>query len=531
MAVADARDGLAGRDEGEGSDQLLDKAAARDVRTVTKGGAVQIAGQLSSRGLSSIFIFLAFRVLGSAGVGLYRSVIQVAHIAGQLGLLGFNYASMRWISRARARGEPGGVRGAARLGLSTVAVASTLVAVGLFFLAPSIADRFADPGVDPSEFEDLIRLSIGFVPLFALMQVLRYCTQAYKTMVPSVVAGNIVQPTVSFLLSVVALAIGLDVAGVVGSVVISMGAGAAAAALYFRRMLTDEERAAAPKKEFGPMLRFALPQAGSSLLGVQTLGLGIILLSAYNSNEETGFFVLALALQGGGTVFLSGIVNIWAPVVSDLYDRNAIDRLGALYQTITRWVGTFSFPVYAALILEPDLFAEVFGGAEGAGAVPVVAILAAGNIFYSGTGPTGYVISMSGRPGVNFINSLVAIGLYIAIGIPVAREHGAVGIAIVDSSVTALVNSARVIEARILVGVQPFGRTFYKPVLATMVGASSLLLWRLVPGDSIPLEIAGVAVASVVYLAALSLFGTDPEEQYVWREIRGRAARSLRRNR
>ena len=527
--MADSGDDLASRDEGEGSDQLLDKATARDVKTVTKGGAVQIAGQLSQRGLSSIFTFIAFRVLGSGGVGLYRSVIQVAHIAGQLGLLGFNYASMRWISRARARGEPGGVRGAARVGLTTAGVASVLVAVGLFFFATPIAERFADPGVDPSEFEGLIRLSIGFVPLFAIMQVLRYCTQAYKTMVPSVVAGNIVQPAVSFVLSVAALAVGLDIAGVVGSVVISMGAGALAAALYFRRMLTDEERAAAPKREFGPMLRFALPQAGSSLLGVQTLGLGIILLSAYNTNDQTGFFVLALALQGAGTVFLSGIVNIWAPVVSDLYDRNAIDRLGALYQTITRWVGTFSFPVYAVLILEPDLFANVFGGSEGAGAAPVVAILAAGNIFYSGTGPTGYVISMSGRPGVNFINSLVAIGLYLAIGIPVARDHGAVGIAIVDSAVTAVVNSARVIEARIFVGVQPFGRTFYQPVLATLAAAGVLLLWRLVPGDSIPVEMAGVAIAGIVYLTALSLLGTDPEERYVWESIRGRAARSFRR--
>ena len=56
-----------------------------------------------------------------------------------------------------------------------------------------------------------------------------------------------------------------------------------------------------------------------------------------------------------------------------------------------------------------------------------------------------------------------------------------------------------------------------------LVGAAVLLLWRLVPGDSIPIEIAGLVLASVVYVATLARLGIDPEERHVFDRIKQRA--------
>jgi hypothetical protein len=50
-----------------------------------------------------------------------------------------------------------------------------------------------------------------------------------------------------------------------------------------------------------------------------------------------------------------------------------------------------------------------------------------------------------------------------------------------------------------------------------------LLAWRLIPGDDVWLEAAGVTVAAVVYLGTLKALGIDPEEQMVWNRIRKRA--------
>jgi O-antigen/teichoic acid export membrane protein len=515
--VSDRNDPL--REEG------LAPEVAADVRTIAKGGAVQIAGQATQNGLSFFFAAIAIRILGAAGFGLYRQVAQVLALCGQLGLAGFNYASVRFISLARANRDHAAVRGAARVGVTGALVASAIAATVLVLGARPLAAQFADRPADAHDIARLMRLGAAYVPLFAVMQVLRYCTQAYKTMVPSVVVGNIVQPLVRFVVGVAALLAGFAVAGAVTSLVASVAVGASAAAFYFHRMPTLEERSARPRPPVAEMVRFALPQAGASLLGIQTLGLGIIVLGIFSRDRQVGLFAIALALQGPGTLFLGGIVNIWAPVVSDLHGRGEIERLGDLYQTINRWIATFSFPVFVALILEPGLFVRFFGGSEAAGATSVVAILAAGNIFYTGTGPTGYVISMTGRPAVNFANSVVAVGLYFVLGASLASRYGAVGMAWVDAGVTAAVNIARVVEAKLLVGVQPFGRTFVKPVLATAAGTAVLLAWRLVAGEGTVLEIAGLTLAAVVYLGTLLALGVDPEERMVLDRIKGRALR------
>ena len=503
----------------------LSKEAAEDVRTVAKGGAVQVVGQFSQRGLSFVFQAIAYRILGQSPYGLFRQVSQVLTIAGQLGLAGFNYASMRWIARARAAGQPGGVRGAAKVGAWASVIGSAIVVTGLLLLAETLGSSFGDSAVDDAEFARLFRIGAAYVPFFALLQVFRYCTQAYKTMVPSVTAGNVVQPTIRFVLGTALLLAGFEVAGAIVSLVVSVGISAVVAFWFFHRMMTEAERTATPIRETGAMVRFALPQAGASLLGIQSLGLGILLLGLLEDNAAAGAFGVALSLQGPANIFLGGIVNIWAPIVSDLHEKGEIARLDGLYKTINRWIATFSFPVAAALIVEADLFTRLFGGEEGVAAAPAVAALAVGNIFYTGTGPTGYVISMTGRPFVNLINSIVAVLLYVGLGLLVVPDHGFVGMAWVDSGVTAVVNMARVVQAKWIVGVQPFGRTFYKPVAATLAGAAVLVPWSLFADDNLYLEIAGIAAGAAVYLLMLKLFGLDPEEQHVWKRIRKRAFR------
>jgi O-antigen/teichoic acid export membrane protein len=514
---------------GDSLEPARSASAAADVRTIARGGAVQIAGQFSQRGLAFLFTAIAVRILGAAGYGVYRQVAQVLAVAGQVGLAGFNYAAMRFIARARAAGDHSGVRPAARVGMVGAAVGSAVAVLVLVVAAAPIATAFADSPSDATAIAGYLRLGAAYVPAFALMQVLRYCTQAYKTMVPSVVAGNIVQPLVRFGAGVAALVGGLAVAGAVTSLVVSVAAGALAAAFYLRRLLPEPEPRTRGRRPVHEMVRFALPQAGSSLLGIQTLGLGVIVLGLFSGDAQVGLFGVSLSLQGPGTIFLGGIVNIWAPVVSDLHERGELQRLRSLYQTINRWTATFSFPVFAALALEPDLFVRFFAGPDGRGAAPVVALLAAGNFFYTGTGPTGYVLSMTGRPGVNLLNSIVAVAAYVGLGAWVVPEHGALGMAAVDALVTALVNTARVVEARLLVGVQPFGRTFFKPVVATLAGALVLLGWRLLPARGSAVEIAGLAAAGLVYVVVLRRLGIDPEERMVLDRVRRRAFRRGRR--
>ena len=358
-------------------------------------------------------------------------------------------------------------------------------------------------------------------------------------MLPSVVAGNIVQPAFRFVVGSAILGFGVFVwdvsretltAAVILTLAASYGVGALVARWYFGKMLTAEERGAAAHGEPRAMTRFALPQAGASLLGIQTLGLGILLLGRYAGPAEVAAFAIALSLQGPANGFLGGIVNIWAPMVSDLHERGDIDRLSSLYKTTNRWIFTFSFPVTISLLIVPDFYVRLYAGDQTSVAVSVVAVLAIGNLFYTGTGPTGYVISMTGHPHINLINSVVSVIAYVGLGVLIVPEHGALGMAAVDAGVTAAVNTVRIFQAWRLLGIQPYGSTFFKPVVAGLAGGAVLLAFRLLLGSAILVSAAGLVAGAIVYLVVLKLLGLDEEERFVLDGIRRRISRSGRKS-
>jgi O-antigen/teichoic acid export membrane protein len=206
------------------------------------------------------FVAVAVRLLGADEYGLFRQVAQILAIAAQIGLVGFQYSALRSIAAARATGDPGEVRGSAWTALVGSFIASAIVFLAIQIWAGSIAAGFADGETSRSELAGLIRLGAGFVPLFALTQVLRYCTQAYKTMVPSVLVGNIAQPLIRLAVAMTLILAGFGVRGVVVAMLVGSAAALGLAFILFRRMLTPEERRALAHSDPRAMTRFALLQ-------------------------------------------------------------------------------------------------------------------------------------------------------------------------------------------------------------------------------------------------------------------------------
>lgn len=483
---------------------------------------MQLAGQGSFRVLSFVFVAVAFRVLGPAAFGVYRQVTQVLQIAGQVGSGGFQFATLRTIAQARAQRRIGAVRGATRAGLLGSVAISSVVFLGIVFGAEALGRLFSDSPVQAGDVADLLRLGVIYIPLVAVAQVLTFATMASGSMKPSVMVNDVIQPGALLVLGVGLLLVGFGVAGLVASMAVSAAIGAIVAIWYWRRDLSPEERHAPPVAQVGPMVRFALPQAGVKLLNMRTLAPGILILGVTRSDAEVGLFALAVSLQGIALLFSQAILNIWTATVANLHGRGETAQLQSLYQTVNRWSATYSFPILAALIVQPETFVYFFGGHFIREAAILTSILAIGTLFSVGTGPCATVVSMTGWPSVNLMNSVGAMALYVGAAALVVPTHGAVGMAVIDAVVMALINICRVVEARLLVGIHPYGASFVKPVIATLCATAVLLMWKLVPGDGVGTGVLGLLAAGACYLLVLWKLGIDPEERFVYERIRGR---------
>jgi O-antigen/teichoic acid export membrane protein len=508
----------------------LVQESASDVATLAKGGALQVIGRVSSRLLSFAFIPIAVRILGAAKYGLYREVTQVLLVGALLGPGGFQFAAVRFIAQARTLRRHGAVRGSATVALWGGAIASLLVFAGLIVLARPIANYFAAGSSNQRELAGLLRMGAPFVPLYSMTVVLLYCTQGYRTLLPTVAVNDVGLPLARFLLGIAAILAGFEVSGLMGALVLSAAISLGGAVWFFKKLFTEEERSAVPDREVKAIVRFSLLLGASSLFSTQSLGLGIILLGIFSNDRSVGLFAVALALQTAGGVFLQSLVGIWAPIVASVYEQRDLERLQSLYRAITRWIVSLAFPIYVALIVIPDFFGHLVGGENAADVAPLIAILAIGNIFYAGTGPAGQMLIMTGRPRVNLLNSIASVVVYIVLGAILVPKYGAIGMAAVDAGVTIALNLVVVFEGWILVGVHPFGRSFVKPLGAAAVFGVFLLLWRILLGTGLVVEGLGLGVASLLYFGLLLKLGMDPEERFVYGRIRQRLSSLSRRH-
>lgn len=509
------------------------RTSAADLRVMVKGGAVQFVGYGVNRLANLVFVAVTVRFLGPAGYGVYRQVAQLLQMIGNMGPGGFDVAGLRWIAKARASKDPGGVRGAARVAFAGSTLVSFSLGLAVFLSANWIARGFADSPADVEPMVELLHLGAAFIPLYALMQVFRFACQGFKTNIPSVVAGNVVQPISLIVVSIGGLALGWGVHGLIIGLMASAAMGLVTAIWFFNRIRTRDEKMTAGGAPVGPMVRFAVPQWGVTLFRVGGLGPHLVLLGLLSSDLDVGLFAIGNSLQGLALIFPQAILSLWGPMVADLHERGEMDRLGALYQTVTRWMGSFSFLFIAALIIQPEFFVRVLGGGQASGAALLTSILALGTLFTVATGPCGAVITMTGFPAVNLANSVVGVVLYIGAALWLAPRYGALGMAIIDAGMAFLMNFARVLEAKFLAGIQPYSRNFLKPVGATLASSAVLLGWRFLPWEGLLWVVPGLLLAGVVHFGVLWAAGIDPEDRFVWERIvaKMRGARGGREDR
>ena len=503
-----------------GREGAASTAPAADLRAVAKGSIIQFVGTATNRAAGLLFMAIAIRLLGAAGFGVYRQIAQPLMMTSLIATLGFDGALLRSVAQARARGLPGAVRSATRTAVTTVTVVSLVLFLAFFFAAGPIAGVFADLPSQKGELAFLLRLGAGFVPVFALAKVLTTGTMGFKTVVPSVVVGDVLQPVSLLLLSTLTIVAGYGVAGTVGALLTSALIALLAAVWFYRRLVPEERRHPHPTSSFRSMASFALPRAGSRALRWGSIG--TLLLGIFGTDREVALFAVATSLQGIVLIFPQAFLSVWQPIVVDFVERKETERLGTIYRTINRWVASCSFGFIVALLVLPEPFVQVLGGSAVQEATLLTSIIALGTLVQVGTGLCGVLVTMAGYPVTNLVNSISIWTLYVLAAWLVVPRHGMVGMAVVHAAAGALSNVVMVMAARWLTGLQPFSRSFLKPIAATCVAGLVLLSWRLLVERSLPFDLLGLSLGGATYCGSLWVMGMDAEDRIVYEGIRAR---------
>jgi len=499
--------------------KIKEKSSSRqNILTVAKGGSIGFAGKLFVQLLSLLFIYIVARFLGAEQYGLYKLAVTISMIVSAICMIGLDGGVKRYISLARVENNRAKIWGVIQLGTWLPAVIGLLFTLILFLGASPIAEYiFKKPEL--SEALKLISLSI---PFLVLIQSLKAIAIGFKKIEYNVLAYDIGFNLIKLLLSLVVLAIGYQILGVVvayiGSAIIS------AVFLFYlvNKLFPLGQVPAQAEHQTKDIITFSLPLFLSLLLNQFGRNFETLVLGAYGLLVDVGVYSVILSISAIGNMGFVALRTIAAPIFAELHSQNKEQELRNFYQVITKWSLAFNFPIFLTVIIFGENLLSIFGKDFSAGSLGLV-ILASSTLFNACTGACGTLLNMSGYSKVNFYNSIVYLVATLALDFALIPSYGLIGAALAGALTIVIVNTLMSIEAYVLLNrIVPFNLSFYKPLVAAIIaGAVAFFLKTNFWTDKmiLPLVIFGISMW-LLYLGIIYLLGLSDEDKLIFKQLK-----------
>jgi O-antigen/teichoic acid export membrane protein len=278
--------------------------------------------------------------------------------------------------------------------------------------------------------------------------------------------------------------------------------------------------------EFREWLGFATPNFLTSIVDTVLDSTDTLLLAFFAiSNVAIGQYAAAIKISIFIALPLQSLNVMFTPTIAELYSKGEIEKLKAMFKIVTKWVITFSLPIFwiAALFSKSllSLSGNIFGEAW-----PLLVAFAIGGIVNAGTGSVGYMLLMTGHQKLSFLNSLAAVVVNVILGIILTPRYGAMGTAIATGLAICVINLMRLLQVRLILKMQPYRRDTLKPILAGFISAAvtgvllylvnnANLTFKLFHVVYLSADLALIPVFLGLYGLLLALFKLDPEDQIV----------------
>jgi O-antigen/teichoic acid export membrane protein len=488
-----------------------------------KGVGFLGAGSMYSYGLGFLSSLLLARVLGAQGLGMYALGLTAAGLVSSLAALGLDDAMVRYLAIQRRARDEAGVIGTLQLGLGVSTLVGLAGGIGLLALAEPVATGiFDDPDLAP-----LMRVFGCIVPLMTVSNALVGAARGFKRMDVSALGEELVQTTVRLSLIAVLAIGGFD--AVAAAIVFGVGDVTSSLTMVILLRRDTPLRAVfrrGARRDVRELLTFALPLWLAGALRKLRQNIETLLLGTLTAVASVGVYTVAAKVGFVGHAAYSAIIVSVKPNLAELHGTGDHEGLERLYRTATRWALLANIPFFLVTVLYADPLLRIFGTTFAAGSTALV-ILAVGELANAGTGVCGSVLDMTRHTGAKLINAVTWLVMLVGMNVLLIPRWGAVGAATATAVTTALVNGMRIWQVWVLERIQPYDRSFLKPVTAGAAAAAVGFGMRHQWPDPHPLGTAAQALVVVAtYTVAVTALRIAPEDRMVIRRV-GRRARRL----
>ncbi|GGN23744.1 flippase [Halarchaeum nitratireducens] len=484
---------------------MTDEDGFATIRSLFKGGGVVLLGLVLELAISFIAKVLIARSLGHVDYGAVSLGITTAAVTSTLVILGLHSGIGRYLPRYESRADRRSVL------VSAFRVAfplSLLVGAALFVLAPFLATRVFD---DPS-LTFIFRIFAVAIPFGAVMKLALGSVQGMQESLPKVVVQNVTFPVVRFLGIVVALLFGLGAIGVSYAYLASYAAAALVGLVYLSRRTPLFDRTVSTVSRERELLSFSLPLVASGAMTIVISDIDFYMLGAFGGTGAVGVYNVAYPLAQLLMTAMTAFGFVFMPILSELDASGEHDQMKRLYQLATRWVVLATLPLFLLLFLFPEQAIRYTFGAEYVSGAAALSVLAAGFFIHTTFGLNKGTLTSLGHTRLIMLDDIAAAVLNVLLNLVLIPKYGLLGAAYATTASYLLLNLLYSIQLYRRTRIQPFTRSL---LLAPAIGAATLLALTVfgpTVGMSLPRLVGIFTVFLLVYGVAVVRYGVEPED-------------------
>jgi O-antigen/teichoic acid export membrane protein len=486
---------------------------------MARGAAVNVGGALLTTVLSFALSLLITHQIRAGEFGLY-SIALVTVLLGQVpATLGLDVGAVRFVALRASKGDESGARASLQAAMTVVVAVSCVLTAILWWQAPWLTNSFFHkPGSG-----DLVRIVALSLPALAVTRVVVGGLQGLGQMRHSAVLSPL-RVAINIAIAAPLLALGRGARGLAIASTISAWATLVIAAVLLVVVLPA---AFVPARgwHLGPLLRFSLPQTLTTLLLNTILWTDTVLLGRLRLPADVAVYTICQRLLSPAQTVSTATGQMFAPRIAADDARGDRRTLDLMLKRVTYWNVSLAIPIFAILLLLPGPLLRIFGPAYAHGAT-ALQILALGQLVNAATGPLGQVINMSGRPYLTLLNNLAVAILNIVACLILIPRYGMTGAACSTTGSITLVNLIKLVQVRMIFGINPFRegtmRVLGAGLLAAGLAAPAALLvsWP----DALVQVVVATSLLLIVYAVLFWWSAAGKEEQELLRvRLRGGA--------
>ena len=257
-----------------------------------------------------------------------------------------------------------------------------------------------------------------------------------------------------------------------------------------------------------------------SAIGIIMHWVDIIMLGVLSNAIDVGMYHPIDRTAGLVRMILFAFAGIFAPIFSEHYFKNNISGMKESYQSSSKYILMFSFPVFIFLFVFANPMLLLFGSEfQNADALKILLI---GIFIQTIFGLGSSTLSMSGNTKFNLFNVLIALILNISLNYILIPQYGIVGAALATTLALFILSILRFVENIVLMKLNLFSIKLLKPIISGSITFLSINYLRSIFSNLFNLEsifnlIVYLAchfiLVCTIYFTIYYLMGFDKEDK------------------